>query len=94
MVASANIKTPMMSVPVLNTRKALKRVKSLRRQLTRVCLGEVIVSTPLQTGQAFSCVLLSVKDGFAGTSDPGLRLPPMRGKLSLPGAEQGWVSKL
>ena len=43
MVASANIKTPMMSVPVLNTKKALKRVKSLKKQLTRVCLGEVIV---------------------------------------------------
>uniref|UniRef100_A0A452TPE3 DNA-directed RNA polymerase subunit n=1 Tax=Ursus maritimus TaxID=29073 RepID=A0A452TPE3_URSMA len=42
MVASANIKTPMMSVPVLNTKKALKRVKSLKKQLTRVCLGEVI----------------------------------------------------
>lgn len=46
MVASANIKTPMMSVPVLNTKKALKRVKSLKRRLTRVCLGEVIVSEP------------------------------------------------
>lgn len=44
MVASANIKTPMMSVPVLNTKKALKRVKSLKRQLTRVCLGEVMIS--------------------------------------------------
>lgn len=43
MVASANIKTPMMSVPVFNTKKALKRVKSLKKQLTRVCLGEVIV---------------------------------------------------
>lgn len=44
MVASANIKTPMMSVPVFNTKKALKRVKSLKKQLTRVCLGEVTVS--------------------------------------------------
>lgn len=44
MVASANIKTPMMSVPVLNTKKALKRVKSLKKKLTRVCLGEVTVS--------------------------------------------------
>lgn len=43
MVASANIKTPMMSVPVFNTKKALKRVKSLKKQLTRVCLGEVTV---------------------------------------------------
>lgn len=41
MVASANIKTPMMSVPVFNTRRALKRVKTLKKQLTRVCLGEV-----------------------------------------------------
>ncbi|XP_072860138.2 DNA-directed RNA polymerase I subunit RPA1 isoform X2 [Pogona vitticeps] len=42
MVASANIKTPMMSVPVLNTKKAHKRVKKLKKQLTRVCLGEVL----------------------------------------------------
>ncbi|KAM6179358.1 DNA-directed RNA polymerase I subunit RPA1 isoform 2-T2 [Erethizon dorsatum] len=42
MVASANIKTPMMSVPVFNTKRALKRVKSLKKQLTRVCLGEVL----------------------------------------------------
>ncbi|XP_036895036.1 DNA-directed RNA polymerase I subunit RPA1 [Sturnira hondurensis] len=48
MVASANIKTPMMSVPVLNTRKALKRVKSLKRQLTRVCLGEVLQKIDVQ----------------------------------------------
>lgn len=44
MVASANIKTPMMSVPVFNTKKALKKVKSLKKQLTRVCLGEVMIS--------------------------------------------------
>lgn len=44
MVASANIKTPMMSVPVFNTKKALKRVRSLKKQLTRVCLGEVMIS--------------------------------------------------
>lgn len=51
MVASANIKTPMMSVPVFNTKKALKRVKSLKKQLTRVCLGEVTVSrTGVHTG--------------------------------------------
>lgn len=43
MVASANIKTPMMSVPVFNTKKAQKKVKSLKKQLTRVCLGEVTV---------------------------------------------------
>ncbi|XP_041846202.1 DNA-directed RNA polymerase I subunit RPA1 isoform X2 [Melanotaenia boesemani] len=42
MVASSNIKTPMMSVPVLNTRKALKRAKMLRRKLARVCLAEVL----------------------------------------------------
>ncbi|MBZ3870003.1 DNA-directed RNA polymerase I subunit RPA1 [Sciurus carolinensis] len=48
MVASANIKTPMMSVPVLNTKKALKRVKSLRKQLTRVCLAEVLQKIDVQ----------------------------------------------
>uniref|UniRef100_A0A3Q3FIR8 DNA-directed RNA polymerase subunit n=1 Tax=Labrus bergylta TaxID=56723 RepID=A0A3Q3FIR8_9LABR len=42
MVASSNIKTPMMSVPVLNNKKALKRAKTLRKQLTRVCLSEVL----------------------------------------------------
>lgn len=41
MVASANIKTPTMSVPVLNTKKALKKVKQLKKRLTRVCLAEV-----------------------------------------------------
>ncbi|XP_071384604.1 DNA-directed RNA polymerase I subunit RPA1 [Centroberyx affinis] len=42
MTASPSIKTPMMSVPVLNTKKALKRVKTLRKKLTRVCLAEVL----------------------------------------------------
>ncbi|XP_061446852.1 DNA-directed RNA polymerase I subunit RPA1 [Rhineura floridana] len=42
MVATANIKTPMMSVPVLNTKKAHRRVKGLKKKLTRVCLGEVL----------------------------------------------------
>ncbi|XP_056138723.1 DNA-directed RNA polymerase I subunit RPA1 [Lampris incognitus] len=42
MVASANIKTPMMSVPVRNNRKALKRAKTLQKRLTRVCLSEVL----------------------------------------------------
>ncbi|XP_068570321.1 DNA-directed RNA polymerase I subunit RPA1 isoform X3 [Cebidichthys violaceus] len=42
MVASSNIKTPMMSVPVLNTKKALKKAKTLRKKLTRVCLAEVL----------------------------------------------------
>lgn len=50
MVASANIKTPMMSVPVFHTKKALKRVKHLKKQLTRVCLGEVIVSRGCRLG--------------------------------------------
>ncbi|XP_074052840.1 DNA-directed RNA polymerase I subunit RPA1 [Macrotis lagotis] len=48
MVASSNIKTPMMSVPVLNTKKALKRVKTLKKQLTRVCLGEVLQKVDVQ----------------------------------------------
>ncbi|XP_073342711.1 DNA-directed RNA polymerase I subunit RPA1 [Pagrus major] len=42
MVAGSNIKTPMMSVPVLNNKKALKRAKTLRKKLTRVCLAEVL----------------------------------------------------
>ncbi|MBN3323709.1 RPA1 polymerase, partial [Atractosteus spatula] len=42
MVASSSIKTPMMSIPVLNTKKALKKVKKLRKKLTRVCLSEVL----------------------------------------------------
>ncbi|ETE68981.1 DNA-directed RNA polymerase I subunit RPA1, partial [Ophiophagus hannah] len=42
MVASANIKTPMMSIPVLNIKKAHKRVKRLKKKLSRVCLGEVL----------------------------------------------------
>uniref|UniRef100_A0AAA9RXR3 DNA-directed RNA polymerase subunit n=1 Tax=Bos taurus TaxID=9913 RepID=A0AAA9RXR3_BOVIN len=48
MVASSNIKTPMMSVPVFNTKKALKKVKSLKKQLTRVCLGEVLEKIDVQ----------------------------------------------
>ncbi|XP_051830346.1 DNA-directed RNA polymerase I subunit RPA1 [Antechinus flavipes] len=48
MVASSNIKTPMMSVPVLNTKKALKKVKSLKKKLTRVCLGEVLQKVDVQ----------------------------------------------
>lgn len=42
MIASSKIKTPMMSIPVLNTKKALKRVKVLKKKLTRVCLAEVL----------------------------------------------------
>lgn len=41
MVASAKIKTPMMSIPVLNTKAAHERVRGLKKRLTRVCLGEV-----------------------------------------------------
>ncbi|KAM4622215.1 DNA-directed RNA polymerase I subunit RPA1 [Polymixia lowei] len=42
MIASSKIKTPTMSVPVLNNRKSLKKVKTLRKKLTRVCLAEVL----------------------------------------------------
>uniref|UniRef100_A0A8C8DSH0 DNA-directed RNA polymerase subunit n=1 Tax=Oryzias sinensis TaxID=183150 RepID=A0A8C8DSH0_9TELE len=42
MVASSNIKTPMMSIPVQHTKKALKKAKMLRRKLARVCLSEVL----------------------------------------------------
>ncbi|NWQ66095.1 RPA1 polymerase, partial [Neopipo cinnamomea] len=48
MVASANIKTPMMSVPVFNTKKALKKVKHLKKQLTRVCLAEVLQKVDIE----------------------------------------------
>uniref|UniRef100_A0A3P9LG42 DNA-directed RNA polymerase subunit n=1 Tax=Oryzias latipes TaxID=8090 RepID=A0A3P9LG42_ORYLA len=41
MVASSNIKTPMMSIPVRHTKKALKKAKMLRRKLARVCLSEL-----------------------------------------------------
>ncbi|KAL4660961.1 DNA-directed RNA polymerase I subunit RPA1 [Arapaima gigas] len=42
LIASANIKTPMMSIPVLKCKKAIKKVKTLRKKLTRVCLAEVL----------------------------------------------------
>ncbi|KAL1261396.1 hypothetical protein QQF64_006661 [Cirrhinus molitorella] len=42
MTANSNIKTPMMSIPVLMNNKALKRVKKLRKKLTRACLSEVL----------------------------------------------------
>uniref|UniRef100_A0A4W5KQ13 DNA-directed RNA polymerase subunit n=1 Tax=Hucho hucho TaxID=62062 RepID=A0A4W5KQ13_9TELE len=42
MIASSSIKTPMMSIPVLNSKKAIKRVKKLRKKLTRVFLAEVL----------------------------------------------------
>uniref|UniRef100_A0A8B9VRB4 DNA-directed RNA polymerase subunit n=1 Tax=Anas zonorhyncha TaxID=75864 RepID=A0A8B9VRB4_9AVES len=48
MVASANIKTPTMSVPVLNTKKAHKKVKQLKKQLTRVSLAEVLQKVELE----------------------------------------------
>ncbi|KAM8808325.1 DNA-directed RNA polymerase I subunit RPA1 [Eudromia elegans] len=48
MVASAKIKTPMMSVPVLNTKKAHKKVKQLKKRLTRVCLAEVLQKVDME----------------------------------------------
>ncbi|KAF4791332.1 RNA polymerase I subunit A [Turdus rufiventris] len=48
MVASASIKTPMMSVPVFNTKKALKKVKQLKKQLTKVCLAEVLQNVDIE----------------------------------------------
>lgn len=48
MVASSNIKTPMMSVPVLSNPTALEKAKQLRRKLARVCLAEVRSSVNIQ----------------------------------------------
>ncbi|KAG7461546.1 hypothetical protein MATL_G00192190 [Megalops atlanticus] len=48
MIASSNIKTPMMTIPVLNTKRALKKVKTLRKRLTRVCLAEVLQRLDVQ----------------------------------------------
>ncbi|XP_075712742.1 DNA-directed RNA polymerase I subunit RPA1 isoform X2 [Rhinoderma darwinii] len=42
LTANSNIKTPMMSVPVLPSKKAKKKVKKLKKQLNRVCLSEVM----------------------------------------------------
>ncbi|KAM3939452.1 DNA-directed RNA polymerase I subunit RPA1 [Leptodactylus fuscus] len=42
LMASSTIRTPMMSVPVLPTKKAVKKVKKLKKQLTRVCVAEVL----------------------------------------------------
>lgn len=63
MVASSNIKTPMMSIPVLMTKKALKQVKTLRKKITRVCLSEV--------GSVYLCqyVVLFSKSFFPFTID-------------------------
>ncbi|KFP68973.1 DNA-directed RNA polymerase I subunit RPA1, partial [Cariama cristata] len=55
MVASANIKTPMMSVPVFNTKKALKKVKQLKKQLTRVCLAEVLQKVEIEETLRVKC---------------------------------------
>ncbi|KAJ7408439.1 DNA-directed RNA polymerase I subunit RPA1 [Willisornis vidua] len=55
MVASANIKTPMMSVPVFNTKKALKKVKQLKKQLTRVCLAEVLQKVDIEESLHVKC---------------------------------------
>ncbi|XP_077171658.1 DNA-directed RNA polymerase I subunit RPA1 isoform X2 [Paroedura picta] len=48
MVASAKIKTPMMSIPVLDTEAAHEQVRDLKKQLTRVCLGEVLQKVDIQ----------------------------------------------
>ncbi|KAJ8372372.1 hypothetical protein AAFF_G00290050 [Aldrovandia affinis] len=48
MIASSNIKTPMMRVPVLNSRRAQKRVHTLRKRLTRVCLDQVLQRLEVQ----------------------------------------------
>ncbi|XP_010147056.1 PREDICTED: DNA-directed RNA polymerase I subunit RPA1, partial [Eurypyga helias] len=55
MVASANIKTPTMSVPVFNTKKALKKVKQLKKQLTRVCLAEVLQKVEIEESLHVKC---------------------------------------
>uniref|UniRef100_A0A8C4V3P1 DNA-directed RNA polymerase subunit n=1 Tax=Falco tinnunculus TaxID=100819 RepID=A0A8C4V3P1_FALTI len=55
MVASANIKTPTMSVPVFNTKKALKKVKQLKKQLTRVCLAEVLQKVEVEESLHVTC---------------------------------------
>ncbi|KFO72531.1 DNA-directed RNA polymerase I subunit RPA1, partial [Cuculus canorus] len=55
MVASANIKTPTMSVPVFNTKKALKKVKQLKKLLTRVCLAEVLQKVEIEESLRVKC---------------------------------------
>ncbi|XP_068023789.1 DNA-directed RNA polymerase I subunit RPA1 isoform X2 [Melanerpes formicivorus] len=55
LVASANIKTPTMSVPVFNTKKALKKVKQLKKQLTRVCLAEVLQKVEIEESLRLKC---------------------------------------
>ena len=62
MVAGSNIKTPMMSVPVLHNKKALKRAKILRKKLTRVCLAEVTMCLYVYKYLVFSSsVLIMIK---------------------------------
>ncbi|NXS53970.1 RPA1 polymerase, partial [Brachypteracias leptosomus] len=55
MVAAAKIKTPTMSVPVFNTKKALKKVKQLKKQLTRVCLAEVLQKVEVEESLRVKC---------------------------------------
>ncbi|XP_054247488.1 DNA-directed RNA polymerase I subunit RPA1 [Indicator indicator] len=55
LVAGANIKTPTMSVPVFNTKKALKKVKQLKKQLTRVCLAEVLQKVEIEESLYMKC---------------------------------------
>ncbi|NXU55669.1 RPA1 polymerase, partial [Turnix velox] len=55
MVASASIKTPTMSIPVFNTKKALKRVKQLKKWLTRVCLAEVLQKVEIEESLRVKC---------------------------------------
>nr|XP_033807728.1 DNA-directed RNA polymerase I subunit RPA1 isoform X1 [Geotrypetes seraphini] len=69
MAASANIKTPMMSIPVLNTKKALKKVKKLKKQLTRVCLADVLHKIDVQEtfrveGKLSKCHVYQIKFHF------------------------------
>uniref|UniRef100_A0A671NZ64 DNA-directed RNA polymerase subunit n=1 Tax=Sinocyclocheilus anshuiensis TaxID=1608454 RepID=A0A671NZ64_9TELE len=66
MVASSNIKTPMMSIPVLMNKKALKRVKTLRKKITRVCLSEV--STTCFTFDLFILNLAKFHDIYTANS--------------------------
>ncbi|NWR85762.1 RPA1 polymerase, partial [Furnarius figulus] len=54
-VASVKIKTPMMSVPVFNTKKALKKVKQLKKHLTRVCLAEVLQKVDIEESLHVKC---------------------------------------
>ena len=50
LVATSQIKTPMMSVPVLGHMSAQRKANSLRKKLTRVCLAEVSCSLRLLYG--------------------------------------------